>query len=96
MSELSDDPVGKGHGPKKGEARKHPDVIETGGLTEKDTAKSLLAHSRVGQRLVYYVCQAKYKKIVSTPVENKSVWGGGQTHRRLVISYCFHMCHSYQ
>lgn len=43
--------------------------METRGLTEKDRAKSLLAHGPLGQSLVYYVCQVKYKRVVSPPVE---------------------------
>ncbi len=65
--------LGEGYGPKK--ARKHQGVMETRGFTEKDRAKSLPAHGRLGQRLVYYVCQVKYKKIVSPLVESKSVQG---------------------
>lgn len=50
--------------------------METRRFTEKDSAKSLpLAHGRLGQGLVYYVCQVKYKNIVSPHVESKSVQG---------------------
>lgn len=61
-----------------GPKTKHENIRESWkqeDLLKKTEQRQCRAHGRLGQRWVYYVCQVKYKKIVSLPVESKSVQG---------------------